>query len=354
MIKKVCLNVIALIFLVVSASSQTYVFKMQRERSVFWGYADVNGNVIIEPQYRNCNSFSEEGIASVFYEGDEKYEFINLKNEVLNIGQEGLNLQGAYGAGIRGFNSGMASYRIKKKWGAINSKGEIIFEPKYKKLSVFIDGYATAHANNAFYVLDNKGNEIQVATNDIEDLKKFCCGLAPYKNNKGLWGFINTKGEIAIQAQFKGVGYFNADLAWARTKSGDIGYINTTGEWVIAPKFSAVKDFDLTAGLAKVRIGELWGFSDREGNVFYLDLADKFYDFSEGSAKAVKDNLVGFLDKDFNWIIEPQFENARDFKNGFAAVKLNGGWGIIDKSGKWMVQPIYKVVKDVMVVYNNN
>ena len=98
MIKKVCLNVIALIFLVVSASSQTYVFKMQRERSVFWGYADVNGNVIIEPQYRNCNSFSEEGIASVFYEGDEKYEFINLKNEVLNIGQEGLNLQGAYGA----------------------------------------------------------------------------------------------------------------------------------------------------------------------------------------------------------------------------------------------------------------
>jgi len=350
MIKKPCLFALVLLLISIQAISQTYVFQMRNADSKLWGYANVNGEIIIEPQYKMCYSFSEEGIAPVYYSLQNHYDFINLNNEVLEIGPDGLILKDSFGYGAKGFSSGITPIRIRKKWGAMNIKGEIVCPLKYDLISVFVDGYASAHIKKQYYVLDKQGNEHKILTEDIKDIKRFNEGFAPYRNKKGNSGFVNTKGEVAIPAQYNGVGYFNSGFAWARTKKGLIGFINTNGDWVIQPQFSAVKNFDPSTGFAKACVNGLWGFLDKEGNMYYLDVADKFYNFSEGTVKAVRDGLVGFLDTKFNWTIEPRYENARDFRNGFAAAKFDGGWGIIDKAGNWVIEPIYGAIKDVIQV----
>jgi len=232
----------------------------------------------------------------------------------------------------------------------MNNKGEIIIPVKYDFLSSFDDGFATAILKNNFLVVDNLGDEYPIDVPDIIKIRKFSEGLALYTTEEGLMGFINTKGYVEIPAQFKKVGYFSDGLAWARTLEGLIGFIDKTGEWAIEPKFLGVADFDPVSQLAKARIGEIWGFIDKKGEIFYVENVTKFYDYSEGLAMAVSNGLFGFLDKDQNWKIEPQFEGARKFQNGYAAAKYNGKWGIIDVNGSWVIEPQYSAIKDVSKV----
>lgn len=330
--------------------SQTYVVLYRPFNSRDWGYLSIDGQIIIEPQYRMCYEFSEEGIAAVYYSKRNHYDLINIQNEVIDVEPEKFVLKEGFGYGAQGFSSGVAIYQYRGKWGAMNSQGKILFPRKFDFISIFVDGYATASIDKNFYVLDNKGNEIPIMANDVIKIKKFSEGMAIFTDITGLQGFVNTKGEVAIPAKFEKLGYFNADLAWARNEDGLLGYIDKQGEWVIEPKFLAVKDFDPISGLAMARLDDVWGFINKQGEIKYIDDVDKFYNYSEGLVKVVKEGLFGFMDKNQNWVVKPQFESARDFHNGYAAVRSDGGWGIIDKAGNWVIKPLYDRIKDVSII----
>jgi hypothetical protein len=69
----------------------------------------------------------------------------------------------------------------------------------------------------------------------------FSNGLAYAKLEDGKVGFINTKGEWAIQPSFDGVGDFSYGFAVAKS-NGAWGIIDTKGKWVCEPKFQGIKD----------------------------------------------------------------------------------------------------------------
>lgn len=349
MIKSYLLTTVLFLFLTCSLFAQTYVVQFRPLESKEWGYININGEIVIEPQRRTCYGFSEEGLALVYYSKRNHYDIINLNNEVLDVEPEKFIVKEGFGYSAQGFNSGILGFRIRKKWGAMNSKGKIVVPVKYDFLSKFVDGYATARLNdNYYYIVDSIGNEIQIKETGIIKIRMFSEGLTLIKNEDGLMGYVNVEGETVIPLKYKNAGYFRSGLAWARNLEGMIGYINKSGEWLIEPKFLAVKDFDPVSQLAKARVNEIWGFINKKGEIRYVENVKKIYDYSEGLAMAVTlDGLFGFLDENQNWIIKPQFDAARDFKNGYAAARLDGGWGIIDKSGKWVIKPIYSGIKDV-------
>ena len=295
----------------------------------------------------------------------------NLNNEVLDVEPEKFIVKEGFGYGAQGYSSGMLVIRRRKKWGAIDNMGRTVVPVKYDFLSKFIDGYATArlnennnnnniidsdgyvstNLNNNYYIIDSIGNEIQIKEKDITIIRMFSEGLVLIKNEDGLMGYVNLKGETVIPLIYRNCGYFKSGLAWARNSEGKIGYINKSGEWVIEPEFLAVKDFDPVSQLAKARVNETWGFINKKGEIRYIGNVKKIYDYSEGLAMAVTlDGLFGFLDENQKWIIEPQFNAARDFKNGYATARLDGKWGIIDKSGEWIIEPNYSGIKDVIKV----
>lgn len=92
----------------------------------------------------------------------------------------------------------------------------------------------------------NKINEvigIEAGENNL-----FNSGLVNVKDGSGKWGYINTKGEYVISAQFDKAYEFNDGLALV--KSGDLyGYIDKTGEYVINPQFDSAA-FMFSDGLA--------------------------------------------------------------------------------------------------------
>ncbi|MEZ4316324.1 MAG: WG repeat-containing protein [Myxococcota bacterium] len=310
-----------------------------------WGYIDTSGAFVIEPKYRKCFPFSEDGYAPIFDKKRKSWVFIDPKGQELAAAPSPLNLKNVFGFGTLGFDDGLAPITVGKKWGYLGTDGKIAIPVDYDEVSQFDGGYAAARKSTSHLVIDTKGAETKVAVPVLE-LKHFQEGLAPMKGGNSLWGFVDTKGAVAVEAKFKSVGYFVDGHAWAKTEEGMVGFIDTQGTWVIDPKYVAAKDFGPGSGLARVKPVEDWVFVRTDGSILSPPSAEGVSDFSEGLASAKVGDKHGFFDATGKWVIEPAFDGVRDFKNGYAAAKQGELWGFIDTKGAWVVKPTLSGVRD--------
>jgi WG containing repeat len=345
--KNILIASILIVILNISSFAQEYIFQARPMDSRDWGFVNLKGDYIISPQYRKCYSFSEDGYALI-YNKKEGYFFINTKGEKLQTEISKFKLKEVFGYGAKGFIDGFVAVFVDGKWGYINTNGELAIPAKYSKASIFKNGYAIAQIENDFYIIDNKGNQKIVEISGIKEIKWFSEELAPFKNEQGLSGFLNSSGEIVIQPRFLSAGYFNKGLAWVKTKDKTIGYINEFGEWVIQPKFDRAHNFDSEAGLVKVMIYDEWVYANENGEIIRFSDSDYISEFYEGLAKGRKNDKLGFYNNKLEWVIQPQFDGVRNFKNGYAVVRIEDKWGVIDKQGNWIIQPTYAAIKDVV------
>ena len=89
-----------------------------------------------------------------------------------------------------------------------------------------------------------------------------------------LYGYIDTKGDIAIPFEFDFADHFSEGLAAFKHKgrSKKYGYINKSGNIIIEPKFTAVEPF--ANDLAEVIIGKeyesfLYGYINKQGDYIW-------------------------------------------------------------------------------------
>ncbi|SFX12980.1 WG repeat-containing protein [Cytophaga hutchinsonii] len=315
-----------------------------------WGYANLKGEEVIPAKFKNCNPFSSDGFAVVVLTSG--YSIINVKGEEIPTEVHDYEIiQGIFGIGPKGFENGLLGIRSGKKWGYLNTSGKLAIPLNYDYITEFNGGYATARNGGRFIVLDTKGKETSLVSKDnIDDIKHFSEGLAPVRSSNGLFGFANTKAEIAIPVQFKSVGYFSGGLAWAKNTEGKAGFINPKGEWVIQPTYLDVTNFDPVSKFAKVKQESGWSYIDASGKPLVVSTTESWGDFSDGLAAGEQGGKKGFYNTKGEWVIKPQFEGVRKFENGYAAAKQGGKWGIIDASGNWVIKPVYSGINDVVLI----
>src|SRR5690625_1567915 len=119
------------------------------------------------------------------------------------------------------------------------------------------------------------------------------------------FGHLNEAGELAIPAEFDGVGAFSEGMAPVKIED-EWGYIDTTGTVVVTPEYLRALPF--SHGLAPV--ADLWGWK--------------------------------FIDRTGAQAFERVFESANPFSEGLAAVKWRGKWGYVDTTGRMVVPPRYE------------
>ncbi len=331
------------------ATAQTYVTQVKPAGTKLWGYTNIKGEILIQPQYEKCYRFSPEGLAAIYDRDQRQYHFINLKNEKLAVEAAGFKIKDGLGFDVAGFKDGLALIKKGEKWGYINTMGKVVIEAKYDDGCDFDEGVAYVKLGGKYFIINKQGTEMPVAA-DATDVRDFTEGMAPYRAADKKFGFINAEGKVAIPAQFESVGYFKNGLAWAKINDGLLGYINPKGEWVIKPQFNSGKEFDKESGLARVKNGERWAYVNRQGEILDINDTDVWGDFSEGLCDGRKNGKKGFYDNKGNWVIAPQFDGVRDFKNGYAAAKMGDKWGLIDKTGKWILQPQFDGIKDMEII----
>ncbi len=338
-----------------TSHAQTYRVPLVPKGASGWGYADLQGNLIVDPVYRFCAGYSEEGIGYVSKKGNyQKGKLFDLDGKPIPC-EEQINpdiTESFVITGIEGFYAGLLVIHKNHKWGAIDGNGNLVIPIIYDDLTQFECGYAIAKKSGNYYILNTKG-EGKLLSPDLKiaHTAHFSEGLVPFEVKGQKWGFMDTLGNVVIEPQYMTVGYFKGGLSWVRTMQNKIGYINTVGEMVIEPQFIAAYEFDPESGLAMVKQNIDWVYVDTSGTILEFNASDKPYSFSEGLAIGRRGDYVGFINNQGEWAIEPVYEVAYGFQNGFAPVRIKGKWGLINTQGEWVLEPIYKNIGHVAVIY---
>ncbi|MFN8550783.1 MAG: WG repeat-containing protein [Candidatus Obscuribacterales bacterium] len=295
----------------VSDKSKTYPISSRPE---LCGYADIDGNLVIEAKFTEAKPFYR-GVAIVAVGG-----YIGLAGCVIGL-QDG-------------------------KYGLIDRTGKILIEPKYRALhrfnQEFDDGLMTYQTEDGGGVITTQG-EVRSYLPGCNDLFYCSEGLAEveWKNDKLpgsplKYGFVDSAGRIAIEPQFDYAGYFVCDMAPVRI--GRLyGYINRTGSVVVDTMYDDAKQFKNRLGI--VCKNGRWGCIDENGKY----IVEPRYDGLDWS----KDNLllakqgekVGLIDCSGKVLCSPQFDEIGQFLGEYAIVANQGLKGIIDRSGAVTIKP---------------
>ncbi|MEX2380200.1 MAG: WG repeat-containing protein, partial [Vicingaceae bacterium] len=153
-----------------------------------------------------------------------------------------------------------------------------------------------------------------------------------------LWGFIDTEGNLMIEAQYSSVEPFNEGLALV-VKNGKLGFINKSADVVIPIIYDDAESFE--SSLAIVAKEDDYGIVDRTNKVVLplkYEYVGKFYD---GLAIVANDTAYGYVNQSGEVVIPLTLEYAGDFDQGLALVEQDGKKGVINTQGRTVVPMEY-------------
>ncbi len=296
-------------------------YPIQDYKTGDWGYIDEKGEVVIEPSFKSATQF-REGLAKVEVYNQEK------------------------GVHYLGF---------------INGEGKFAIKPQYSNATDFFDGLAKvrtyeSNLEGISFFINTRGEKVFEVKEIAFEKQYFSEGLTDYAQN-GKLGFINKKGEVAIEAKYDGVGPFKDGLARVEIGSNyynsKVGFINKEGEFVIEPTYRHGYDFSDGLALVNDRTSFPVEIINTENQIIReipYDGCNLKYGYSEGllsitlrpiPGSLFSPRLCAFIDREGKVAIKPQFNRVLPFKEGLAAVRVNSKWGFIDKTGEFVIQPQY-------------
>ncbi len=275
-----------------------------------------------------------------------------------------------------------------KVWGYANEKGEIIIPAKYKKCFYFSEGLAVVYENKKYIfikpdgsILNTKVKDFRLANASFFGLQGFSDGMVQVKV-KEKWGYLNTEGELAIEAKYeatspfnngfatakKGTGFYVIDKEGNETKvdvleikalkqftegmavfnslDGKTGFVNTDGKVVIEPKFLSTGYFKNGVAWAKNEYKQL-GYINTKGEwaIEPKFMAGKDFDKISGLARVKYKDQWAYVTMDGE-IIYVDTDTWGDFYNGLAKGRKNGKLGFFDKTGNFVIEPQFEGVRN--------
>ncbi len=335
------LAISAMSFLATTAS----VRSVKAETSRKWGFINVVGKMMIEPEYLDAHSFSDGlALVKVSTNGEELYGFINGRGE-LKIGANFKNA-GDFAEGLAAVqlpDSGefLSQFGAESagKWGWIDKTGNFVIKPQFDNAKQFSDGLAAATNGGAYGYVDKSGSwaikpqfylacpfssgRAAVLVNEQTGFLSISSSTDKYRASGGHWYYIDKDGKFAF-GSFDDCGIYDNGLApvalgrhQGSIKPDRWGFVDTRGKFVIAPKFNDVRA--MSDKMAAVQTGS------------WTDMGQGFRSWSPGK--------WGYINESGKQVIDSQFDHADPFSEGMAAVEVNGKWGYIDKKGKIVIEP---------------
>lgn len=191
-----------------------------------WGFIDLYGNIVIEPQFEEAGGFSE-GLSVV--KKDNKKFYINQS------GQKVFQLEPDVSGGI--FKEDLALIQVFTnrgfRYGYIDTSGVVVIKPEFTEVAYqFDEGFARFCENDRCGFINKKGDKVIPAKYDY--VERFSEGLAHVELNKKS-GFINQKGEIVIPMKYDSAGTFECGVAEVEIND-KWGFIDKNGRFLFKPR----------------------------------------------------------------------------------------------------------------------
>lgn len=245
------------------------------------------------------------------------------------------------------FYSNRAPVRLRKKWGYIDTLGNLVIDTIYTYAGSFSNGLGRVQRDGKMGFINVNG-EIVVPTR-YQEAQDFTDGLASVYNGDK-WGFINTDGKVAIDFRFDVVESFYNGRAtfgqWGGEKMYH-GMIDKTGTIIFPAKYESTFFFDPRfADLSYVMAGGKYGFINKAGQIVIKPIYDEVMPTYENGIFWVKSAGKFFLINTKGVQVGGAFEECDHFSEGLAAVGLNGKYGFVDNTGKLVITPRFSGIRE--------
>jgi hypothetical protein len=226
-----------------------------------WGFIDTNGKEIVPCQYTYVEDFCD-GLAAVNIGG--KIEVNNSRLSARGgkwgfVNTNGNNSVPCKYTQVQDFSNELAAVSIKGKWGFIDKNDLAIVPCSYDDVGIFSDNRAWVKQKKLYAYIDETGNKITPL--QYHDAKDFSDGLALVVLNEK-YGFIDKNGNEAIPCQYdyaesfsEGLAAVNTGGSWSDTGvniggrtyyafgGGKWGFIDTKGNIAIPFQYNHAKSF---------------------------------------------------------------------------------------------------------------
>ncbi|MDP8162949.1 WG repeat-containing protein [Pasteurella skyensis] len=230
--------------------------------------------------------------------------------------------------------------RTENKVTFTDNDGKVVLETNHRFIDIYDDKLVQLkdHDNWEYYLVDHKGNKVEVNKNDVI-----------YKNRKienkdyNKYALIDTTTNKVLVSvgKYKEIRKFNKfDLAEVKKGYDKLGFIDLNGQEVVPCLYSNFRVLDM-GYIAFETQQRLWGIMDRTGKIILKAQYDniKNYhssDFSKDIALIRLDNREGFLDKNLTEIIPPKYQDIDlvDRTKDLVELELNGKTKIINREFK--------------------
>lgn len=231
--------------------------------------------------------------------------------------------------------------------GYINAAGEEIIRPQFLGLGKpFREGMAMVYFEEAskWGFIDTKGEMVTPPQYEQEHSYGFSEGLAGVGIDEK-WGYINHEGNTVIPFEYDWTNPFSNGLAIVK-KNGKKSFIDKNGVKLKTIKCTIVDTVNgkFKDGFSVVKIGKQYGLINTEGQLAFQELFDGIWGFHEGLCAVEKDGKYGYINIKGEYAIPPQFEDARPHNGGVAIFVEHGKYGLIDLSGKIIKEPTYDYI----------
>jgi len=323
-----------------------------------WGYINLNGDFVIEPQFKRAYNF-KSGLAKIQDTETGRYGFID---------KLGRTIIGYYDF-LGDFSEGLvyAQNKDKDAFGFINESGEIELALKYP-----VSGSSHQNAEElrnftlqefeccSDYLVEKIG--FKMINGDFYDatslsFTKFYDGLCQfleYTDEGVKVGFYNKAGKIVVPAEFDFISRFCDGISLYSNGNNIFdcksGVLKKSGEKIEIGEFlwETSINYGIKGNLIRIRANKRdgkpnangkYGFANKNGKIAISPRFDRVYDFYDGVINVETGFLNGFINESGEYIIPATYDKVSPFcEHGLCVVSKYKDYyhlvdGIIDKNG---------------------
>ncbi len=235
-----------------------------------FGIISRNGIWLVEPQWSDVLPFSENKAA---VNNGSKWGYIDTQYNL--IIDYLFDEAGSFSCG----RALVKDSSLGDGYGYIDINGTLAASAKWRKANTFYEDKAFVKSGSTSYIINKIGETVATLQSD-ESGTAYSEGFALIKADNEYF-FMNSRYRQAFSETYKNALPFSSSYAAIQNKDGLWGYINTSGEIKIEPAFHDAKSFSTTDKLAAVYDAEsgLWGYINKSGKLvipFEYDEADTF------------------------------------------------------------------------------
>ena len=346
-----------------------YIISNTTENGYRYGYIDMNGNVLLEPQYTEISRIIDikdnDNIYLVVAQNGQYGLFKNqeqiIENEYQSISYNG--------------ESNTLTLEKTKRYGVATLEGKVVIPVEFTQIdSTGSYIYATDVDGNV-EVYQEDGNPAEIDSNVYILKTENENYQIKIDNSQGsVYSILDKNGNQITTQNYSYINYLYDNYFIVSVTGGKVGVINDKEEQIIEIQYDSIDKVEgtdyITTKLSENNSTQLYdkkfkqlcemtnAILKKEDKYIkvYNDTETKYFDL-EGNEKQnteilsnnqiyakSEDGKWGFVDKSGNVVVDYIYDKATDLNSyGYAGIKLDGKWGVVNANGEVIVEPSYTI-----------